>query len=245
MKAKVGRQIAWAAAAALASGGALAQQAGDWVFGTGWIHLAPQDSSTPLTFTAPRPAVLFGSGANVSSSDTLGFSAHYFFNSNWAVEGVVGVPPRFSLYGTGTLAPVGELGTARQWSPAIIGKYYFRDGGAEFRPYVGLGAAYVRYGSVSLTSGLQGSFDARLGRPPGSTITTASLDNSVVAVFNAGAAWQLDRNWGISFSVSYLPLKSTATLTTSAVGSGLPLARSQAGLKFNPITTYLSATYRY
>lgn len=237
--------MALAAAAALSSTGALAQQAGDWVFGAGWMHFAPQDSSSPLTFTAPRPAVLFGSGAAVSNADTLGLSANYFFDSHWVVEGVIGVPPKFSLHGIGTLAPIGEIGTARQWSPAIVGKYYFRDGEAQFRPYLGLGAAYVRYGSVNLTPNLQRSFDARLGLPPGTTVTTARLDSSFVPVFNVGAAWQLDRHWGFSFSVSYLPLKTTAILTTSAVGSGFPVARSQASLKLNPIVPYLAATYRY
>ena len=43
--------IALAALGALASGSAMAQQAGDWVVGAGWFHLSPQDSSKPLTVT--------------------------------------------------------------------------------------------------------------------------------------------------------------------------------------------------
>lgn len=244
MKAIVG-QMALAAVAALGSSGALAQQAGDWVFGAGWLHFATRDSSSPLRFTAPVPAVVPGSGATVSNADTLGLSANYFIDSHWVVEGVIGVPPKFDLYGIGTLAPIGKLGEARQWSPTIVGKYYFGDGEAKVRPYLGLGAAYVRYTGARLTPGLQGSLNARLGLRPGAAITTAQLDNSFVSVFNAGLAWQIDRHWGLSFSVSYLPLKTTATLSTNLIGSGLPVATSQTSVKVNPIVTYLAATYRY
>ena len=149
------RLSALAATAALASGSALAQQAGNWQVGAGWLHFAPQDSSKPLTFTAPVPAVVPGSGASVGSSDTLGLNLTYFVDSHWAVEGVIGIPPKFKLDGKGTLGPVGELGEARQWSPTVLAKYYFNDGDAKFRPFVGLGATYVWYSDVKLTPGLQ------------------------------------------------------------------------------------------
>ena len=236
--------LAMAALGALASGSAMAQQAGDWVVGAGWFHLSPQDSSKPLTVTAPIPAVLPGSGASVSDSETLGLSAMYFLDSHWAVEGVFGVPPKFKLNGTGTLGRVGELGEARQWSPTILGKYYFNEGNAALRPFVGLGATYVWYSDVSLTPGLQGALGGRLGLPPGATSTSAKLDKSFAPVFNLGAAWQFDKHWGVSFSVSYIPLKTTAKLTTRTAG-GTTVATSEARLKLDPIVTYLSATYRF
>src|SRR6516164_6347427 len=108
--------FALAAVAALGSGSALAQKAGDWQVGAGWLHFALQDSSKPLTFTSPVAAVVPGSGAEVGNS--------------------------------GTLAPIGELGEARQWSPTILAKYYFNDGEAKLRPFVGLGATYVWYSDV-------------------------------------------------------------------------------------------------
>jgi outer membrane protein len=236
----------WALAAcgALASGGAWAQNAGDWVVGAGWLHLAPQDSSKPLTLTAPVRSVVAGSGASVSDSDTLGLSAVYFIDSHWAVEGVLGVPPKFKLDGTGTLGRVGELGEARQWSPTILAKYYFNEGNSAFRPFVGLGGTYVWYSDVKLTPGLQGALGSQLHRPPMSTSTTADLDSSFAPVLNVGASYQFDKHWGVSFSVSYIPLKTKATLTTTSLG-GLPIATSEARLKLNPIVTYLSATYRF
>jgi outer membrane protein len=236
--------IAAAALGALASGSAMAQQAGDWVVGAGWFHLSPQDSSKPLTVTSPIPAVLPGSGASVSDSDTLGLSAMYFLDSHWAVEGVFGVPPKFKLNGTGTLDRVGQLGEARQWSPTILGKYYFNEGTSAFRPFVGLGATYVWYSDVKLTTGLQSALASQFHQSPFAVNTTAKLDSSFAPVINVGASYQFDKHWGVSFSVSYIPLKTKAKLTTTSV-YGLPVANSEASLKLNPIVTYVSATYRF
>lgn len=236
--------FALAAVSAMASGGAWAQNAGDWVIGAGWLRMSPQDSSKPLTFTAPVRSVVAGSGASVSDADTLGLSAVYFVDSHWAVEGVLGIPPKFKLDGEGTLARIGELGEARQWSPTILGKYYFNEGSSAFRPFVGLGATYVWYSDVKLTPGLQGALGSQVRQPPLSTSTTAKLDSSFAPVLNAGVAYQFDKNWGVSFSVSYIPLKTKAKLTTTSI-TGLPVATSEARLKLNPIVTYLAVTYRF
>ncbi len=185
-----------------------------------------------------------GSGASVGTSDTLGLNLTYFIDSHWAVEGVMGVPPKFKLEGEGTLGPIGELGEARQWSPTLLAKYYFNDGEAMFRPYVGLGATYVWYSDVKLTPGLQGALANRLGLPPSAlSATTAKLDSSFTAVFNAGVAYQFDPHWGMAFSVSYTPLKTTAKLTTTA--RGFPVATSESSLKVNPIVPHLAVTYKF
>ena len=234
------------AAGLLATGGsAMAQQAGDWVLGAGWLHFAPQDSSKGLNLTSPVNMHVPGSDATVSSSDTLGLSATYFVDSNWAVEGVVGIPPKFKLQGAGTLAPIGELGTAKQWSPTLLGKYYFNDGNAAFRPYVGAGVTYVWYSDVELTPGMQNAMGGLVRRPPGSTVTIGKLDSSLAPVLNIGASYQFDKHWGVSASVSYIPLKTTAKLTTSSAATGQQLATSEASLKLNPIVPYVAVTYRY
>jgi outer membrane protein len=236
--------FALAALGAVASGSAMAQSAGDWVVGAGWFHLAPRDSSKPLTVTAPVQSTLLGSGAGVSNSDTLGLSALYFFDSHWAVEGVFGIPPKFKLNGEGTLSQVGQLGEARQWSPTILGKYFFNEGSDAFRPFVGLGAAYVWYSNIRLTSSLQGALASQFHTSPFSVNTTAKLDSSFAPVLNAGVAYRIDKHWGVSFSVSYIPLKTKARLTTTTI-TGLPVANSEASIKVNPIVTYLAATYRF
>ncbi|MDP9898391.1 OmpW/AlkL family protein [Variovorax ginsengisoli] len=235
--------LAASAVAMCASTGALAQQAGAWQVGTGWLHFSPQDSSGPLTFTSPVNRQVPGSGAGVGNADTLGFNATYFFDSHWAGEAVVGVPPKFNLYGEGSLGRLGKLGEARQYSPTLLAKYYFNEGSAQFRPFVGFGATYVFYRSVKLTQGLQGAIAGQIGAPSALSSTSAKLDSSFAPVFNVGAAYQFDKHWGMSFSVSYIPLKTTAKLTTSVRGN--VVATSEARIKLNPIVPYLALTYTF
>lgn len=213
--------------------------------GAGWLYFSPQDSSSPLTFTAPVPAVVPGSGASVGNASTLGLSATYFFTHHWAAEGVFGVPPRFDLAGAGTLATVGKLGSAKQWSPTLLGKYYFGDAEASWRPYLGAGLTYVRYSNIQLTQSLQGALNSRIGLPPGASTTSADLSSSFAPVVNTGIAWQINRHWGMTFAVSYIPLKTTAKLTTSLAGTGIPVAYSQARVKIKPVVTSVAATYRF
>jgi outer membrane protein len=236
--------LALASISALASGSAFAQQAGDLVVGAGWLHFAPQDSSKPLTFTSPVSRAVPGSGAGVDNANAVGLTAAYFIDSTWAVEGVVGIPPRFKLQGEGTLEPVGKLGDAKQWSPTILAKYHFGNGTDAFRPFVGLGATYVWYSDVNLSGGLQNAIGGQLRRPAGSTSTSAKLDSSFAPVFNAGATYQFDKHWGVLFSVSYLPLKTTAKLTTRTA-AGTTIATSEARLKLDPIVSYVALTYRF
>ena len=59
------KRVFGVAAALLVSTAAQAQSAGDFVAGFGWFHLAPQDSSEPLTVNALGTSVTkTGTGAN-------------------------------------------------------------------------------------------------------------------------------------------------------------------------------------
>ena len=229
---------------ALGVGNIMAQQSGDWQIGAGWLHVVPQDSSKPLVLTSPVTAVLPGSGADIGSSDTLGVNVTYFIDNHWAIEGAIGIPPKFKLTGTGTLERLGELGEARQWSPTLLGKYYFNEGTDRFRPYVGIGATYTWYSGIKLTPGLQGALAVQIGQPPSTTRTTAKLDGSFAPAFNIGVAYKFDRHWGAAFSVSYIPIKTKARLTTTSVG-GIPVATSEGSFKVNPVVPYLSLTYKF
>ncbi|KAF1047403.1 OmpW/AlkL family protein [Xylophilus sp.] len=229
-------------ATALLGGAAQAQQAGDLVLGAGWLHFAPQDSSEPLQVTtAAGTQTKEGSGAKVSNANTLGLNAVYYFDSNWGVEGVLGVPPKFKLDGTGTLAAVGRIGEAKQWSPTVLLRYTFLDGNDKFRPFVGVGGTYVWYSGVNLTSGI----NTALGLSSSAFTTTAKLSKSWAPVVNAGATYQFDRNWGLSFSVSYIPLDTKATLTTRANATGTTVATSRTKLTLDPIVSYLALTYKF
>ncbi|GLU34097.1 OmpW family outer membrane protein [Trinickia caryophylli] len=241
---KKARVIALAAACSFAAA-AHAQSAGDIVLNAGWFHLAPQVSSQPISITAlGATSTVSGSGAMLDSADTIGLTATYFVTDHIAAEAVLGIPPRFTLSGSGTLSSLGQMGTAYEWSPTVLLKYYFNDAQSRFRPYVGAGGSYVWYSGVKLSSAVaSGAFlySSTYGTALEGT-TTAKLSSSFAPVVNAGFAYNFDKHWSAGLSISYMWLSTRATLTThSSVGT----VTSSAKIHVNPIVTFASVGYRF
>ena len=239
----VSRLCVIAAATALAGGQTWAQRAGDIVLGAGALTYSPQDKSSPLRFTQPVEREIPGSGSSLGSATTLGLNVHYFLTDNWAIEGVAGIPPRLKLSGAGTLAGIGELGTARLYAPSLLAKYFFGNPDDKLRFSAGVGITYARFGSVHLTNGLQNTLGGALGIAPGGSSTSAKIDSRFGPVFNVGVNYAFDKDWGVTFSVSYVPMKTTAVLTTTAGGNAV--AKSQARLTLDPIIPFLYVTRRF
>ena len=215
---------------------AMAQQAGDNLINAGWAHLGLNQSSEPLklgTFTVPN------SGAHVSNADTLLLSFTHFITDNIAVTADLGIPPKFKLNGSGSLNGLGQLGTATQWSPAMLAKYYFGDANSQFRPYVGAGVTYVWYSNVKLTSSLTGLLN---GGDPGAS-TSADLSSSFAPVANVGMAYNFDKNWSANVSLAYVPLKTKADLSTRHSDGTTTHATTKITL--NPLVTVLSVGYKF
>jgi outer membrane protein len=216
---------------------AAAQTAGSNILGLGWFHLAPQDSSEPLRLTSPAAATVPNSGASVKDSDTVGIALTHFFTDNFAVTADLGIPPKFKLEGTGSLAGLGELGNAKQWSPALVAKWFFGDGNSKFRPFIGAGVTYVWYSDVKLDPSLQ----RQLTGPGGNA--GADLSSSWAPVANIGAIYNFDKNWSVGLSLSYIPLKTDADITgTTATGVTV---RAKTRLTLDPIVTFLSVGYTF
>ncbi len=241
-------KIAALALAAALSTSAFAQSGGEDVVSAGWFHIAPQDSSSPLSVTAPAAlaSTVGGSGASVDTSDTFGVSWVHFFTDNWAGSLDIGVPPTYKLQGTGTLAFVGQVGEAKQWAPTVLAKYFFNDANAEFRPFVGFGVSHVSYKDISLTSNFQASVDGLLAQMSQGAVqgagTSASLNSSWAPVLNVGGSYAITKQWYASLSVSYLHLKTTADLTTE---SNIGPVSSTTTIKINPFVTFLAIGYRF
>jgi len=153
----------------------MAQTAGSNVVSVGWFHLAPQDSSEILRKNdGPGAGPIPGSGSTVKSADTLGLAFTRYLTDNFSLTADLGIPPTFKLDGTGTLAGVGEIGKAKQWSPAIVAKYHFGDGNSAFRPFVGAGVTYVWYDNVELTDTFQRTISSKHPTSP-STIRSSPI----------------------------------------------------------------------
>jgi outer membrane protein len=243
---KLMRQAATLLFVTACSTSAWAQSAGDNVINLGWFYIAPQDSSTPLTLTSPLSGVIADTGATVHTASTWGVSFSHFLTDNWAVALDIGMPPTYKLYGTGILAPSGQIGQAKQLAPTVLGKYFFFDANAQFRPFVGLGVSRVSYKDVELTSSFQDAMALMLAQVSQNQIiaanTTADLDNSWAPVVNVGASYAITKQWYANFSVSYIKLKTTANLTTA---TNIGPVYSTTSLTIDPIVTYASVSYRF
>ncbi|HEY4318005.1 MAG TPA: OmpW family outer membrane protein [Herbaspirillum sp.] len=215
---------------------AAAQSAGSNVVNLGWFHFSPNDSSDPLQTTSPVQHTFTGSGATVKDSDTVGLALTHFFTDNFAVTADMGVPPKFKLNGTGTLSGLGELGSAKQWSPAIVAKWFFGDAESKFRPFIGAGVTYVWYSDVKLSQSLQNQLTSGTGT------ATADLSSSWAPVANIGATYNFDKNWSVALSVSYIPLKTDADITGITPG---PTVKAKTSLTIDPLVTFLSVGYRF
>lgn len=243
---KIRQACAFAALTACASGFstmAFAQAAGSFTVNAGWFHLMPQDSSRPLSVTAlGATQTVPNTGASVSNADTGGLTLSYFVTDHISVEGVLGYPPTMKLNGQGNLAALGQLGTAKEWSPTLLFKYNFFKPEAKIRPYLGAGVSYVWYSDVSLSQQMSnGAFLASRSRLLVGQ-TKADLSSSFAPVLNAGLTYQFDKHWSIGASVSYMFLSTNATLTTQ---SALGTVTSKTRVRVNPLVTFLSVGYTF
>lgn len=245
---KTSAQLTLLAAAVLLSSSAMAQSAGDYVINAGWLHIAPQDSSTPLSITSPLSLTVPGSGASVDKADTLGLSITHFFTDHWAGSLDLGIPPTYKIRGTGSLSAVGQLGEAKQLAPTLLAKYFFNDANATWRPFVGLGYSHVSYTNVSLTNNFQGAIAQTVRQVSRGQLTAGStspdLNSSWAPVANVGLTYAITNQWSASLSLSYLKMKTTADLTTSTNVPGTPVL-STTTIKINPIVSFLSVGYKF
>ncbi|QDD63303.1 OmpW family protein [Herbaspirillum seropedicae] len=225
----------------------MAQTAGSNIVNLGWFHLAPQDSSEILTKNdGPGAGPIPGSGSTVKNADTLGIAFTHFLTDNVSLTADLGIPPTFKLNGTGILAGVGEIGKAKQWSPAIVAKYHFGDANSAFRPFVGAGVTYVWYDNVELTDNFQSTISKKYTNGAVSNArSTASLSSSWAPVLTVGANYNFDKNWSVGLSVSYIPLKTNADITTELPALAGGTTHSSTSLTINPIVTFLSVGYKF
>jgi outer membrane protein len=236
---------ALAGIAALASfSAAHAQSANTFYVTTGWFHFAPQDSSDPLKIDSvggnPINMAIPNTGADVGTSNTVGFSLGYFITDHLATEAELGIPPKFDINGGGQLAPLGKVASAKLWSPALLLKYYFNTPEAKFRPYAGIGATYVWFTDTQVTNGNFINSPA-LGGP-----TTASANRSWAPVFNVGFNYNFTKHWFAGFSLSYIPVNVIATLNTEKQTQvGVLSQKAEAKIHLDPIVTYLKVGYAF
>lgn len=150
-----------------------------------------------------------GASIRVPATATAAAEVGYHITPNWAVSVSAGVPPTSEVFGTGTIAAFGKLGTSVAGPVAVTAHYHVLGLGA-FQPYLGGGATYLV---------VFDSTDRALSR--------YRLDDAFGAVGQVGADLMLTERVGV-----FVDLKK-AYLRTTARGAlaGLPV---KADVRLDP-----------
>lgn len=200
----------------------LAGAEGRDVLSIGWVYLEPNSSSGPLTVTSiggqPVHQPQAGTGLQVQAANTALLSWEHYWDDHLSTQAVLGYPPTFDTQGTGTLAPFGKLGSAQQWSPALLMKWHFREAAASLRPYLGIGLNYTWFRRSRITNE---AFVATFYGPDATT--SASASSSWNPVYTTGVDYRLDSHWSIGASFSYAPLKTQSTVEANNTQFGVPV----------------------
>ena len=265
------------AIACLASAGAYAQKAGDTIVNVGWAFINPNASISPTNTTgsAATPisggaasyinslrvntggytaaagntsadvfnGKLAGASANIDSTSTLSLSILQMLTDNIGAELSFGVPPKLNINldtpnGTKTQEP--NAATARAITPAVVAKYFFMSPSSTYRPYLGLGATHASFSRV--TPNASNSTVVALAG------ISASLSSSWAPVYNAGVIYNFDEKWSLNASVSYIPLKTTATLTgpgLSGISTAFGNVTTTTKLTMNPTDYIIRLGYKF
>lgn len=266
--------------AALATFPALAsaETAGDWSLQVGGVGFFTSSSATPLSTTVSQnlvtrlaglrsPFVSEGTSATVEDVQTPAFALGYFAGDHFSITFVGGLPPEFTLTGSGTVRPPGVAGAitsidldarenqpaavAKEWSPALLFTLYFREPSDRLRPYVSMGVTYVFFTDETLNRNLKDSLENDFGRllalanlQPGPTRATASAEGGVFPVVNAGLAYALNDRWGVSGSVTF----NRTTVDSRIVirgDEGDKLAETRTRVTIDTTVAALFLTYRF
>lgn len=250
---------------------------GDWVVQAGWTHVRPQESSDPL-HTDLRPNPLFpvlgieesftspGTSARITNSNTLLTTVKYFVTDHIGLQLEGGIPVTFDIHGSGVVRPTGlggvlsvdlgapdnnPLGSARQWSPVVMGVYHFRRPDAAVRPFLGLGVTYTWFTDVELNDNFERRLNQEFGAPlallagkPGDTRVEVDASPDTAPVLAAGVNYAFNDRWGVSLSAAYLLLATTATLKIKAE-DGTTLSTSKTDLALNPVALTVLLNYTF
>jgi outer membrane protein len=177
-----------------------AQSEGIWSVKAGYNQFMPQVKSGDITGVP-------GAKVDVDKGGAVFGSVSYMVTENISAEFAFGIPPKLDIKGDGVIAQAGKIAKMKVWSPILMAQYRFGSATSTLRPYIGIGASYVKFTGVETTPIL-----SLLTNPGGST--SASIDNAWGPTAQLGITYNFGGKWFLDSSVVPMRLKSTAHLST-------------------------------
>jgi outer membrane protein len=160
-----------------------------------------------------------GADAKTGNATTALLTFEYEFLPNVGVELVLGIPPKITARGTGSVAFLGDVLSAKNVAPTLLFNYHFDLGGG-VRPYIGLGVNYTKFIDV------QSPYFADV-----------KLSDSKGLAGQIGLDYQLSKDWGLFASVGKAQVKSKVVAQGATV--------LQSTIDFRPITFAFGAGYKF
>ncbi len=182
----------------------------------GVIDYQPHARTTGITGLG----VPAGADATIGSATTLLVTYERELAPNLGLEFVLGVPPKIKAKGSGTVAFLGEVLSAKNVAPTVLLNYHFGDASSALRPYLGAGINYTRFTGASTPYGWQ-----------------VSLSDSWGLAVQAGLDYALSRQWGLFASVAAVQVKSDLVAVGAAV--------LRTTIDFRPTTLSAGVSYRF
>ncbi len=161
-----------------------------------------------------------GGNVKLSNSVVPSGSIEYFAARNFSLVLVAGIPPQTKATGTGTLAPLGELGRVRYGIGSFIGRFHANASG-RLSPYIGAGVSrFMVFGTKD------------------GSVTDLRTEDAWAPVVQAGLDYHISRRIGLYAGATYVPVKTHS----SGLSRGLPLT-AKATLKSTTLKAGVS--YRF
>jgi len=196
-----------AAALAILSTHALAQQAGTWSISAGVTRIAPSVDSGSLS-SPTGVGVIQGAKVDVASDTRLTAAVGYMVTDHINLHLPLGLGFKHEVFGAGILAGAGKVAETRALPITLLAQYRFMEADARFRPYLGAGLTYVRFskerGSATLTALTN----------PGGPPTGVSFRSKLTPTLQVGGMLNLGGKWFVEGSYAKTFLKTRGTLST-------------------------------
>jgi outer membrane protein len=254
------------------------EEAGDIVVLGGYVYIHPLEQSGDIV-TSVRESLAStvlgipeefrspGTSLSAENSDTLGLAVAYYFAPGWAIELDAGNPPVINVRGQGVVAPPGvsgllfnldlgdpdinPVGTARQWSPALVLHWQPLTGDWPIQPYVGIGASYTWFTEVRPSPEFADALDRRLGRvlataagKPGPTTADADIAPAWALVLNGGLSIPIGQRWSVNLALAYVEFNSRTRVDVVA-DDGTLLSRTTSDVDVQALVAGVLLGYRF
>lgn len=167
-------------------------------------------------------ATIPGASASMTDNATLALGVGYRFSEAFSVIGILGIPPKTTVSGTGPLAGV-TVGKVT-YGPAIFAANYHIPTNGKFQPYIGAGINYTK---------VFGTDDAG--------ITSLKADDAFGAVLRVGFDYMVDDRNGFFFSANKIFVNTTAT----GIAPGFGNAAVKAKIDLNPLVVHAGWVHRF